>query len=85
MENLRASLVGSTKLEPATLKKIAELRKKNLKLVIDEYNRKVKSGSYERMYSLYNELPSEITLGAPASANVGINLSPAALQFIPPR
>lgn len=70
MENLRAALVGSTKLEPATLKKIAELRKKNLKLVINEYNRKVKSGSYERMYSLYNERPSEITLGAPTANDI---------------
>lgn len=65
MDNLRAALVGSTKLEPATLRQIAELRKKNLKLVIDDYNKKVKSGAYERMYSLYNQQPSVIELGAP--------------------
>lgn len=65
MDNLRAALVGSTRLEPATLRQIAELRKKNLKLVIDDYNKKVKSGAYERMYSLYNQQPFVIDLGAP--------------------
>jgi len=63
LENLRKALTGSTTLEAPVLEKIALLRKKNVEALVDDYNKKVKSGAYTRMYKLTGQTPTEIKLG----------------------
>jgi hypothetical protein len=60
LENLRKALVGSTQLEPATIKKIALLRKKNIELLLETHGKRIDSGAYDDLYSAYGEKPQKI-------------------------
>ena len=71
LDNLRKALTGSTTLEAPVLEKIALLRKKNVEALVDDYNKKIKSGAYTRMYKLTGQTPTEIKLGEGTSTGGG--------------
>jgi hypothetical protein len=71
LENLRKALTGSTTLEAPVLEQIALLRKKNIEALVDDYNEKVKSGAYTRMYKVTGQTPTQIKLGGGTSAGEG--------------